>query len=660
MSPSMRESSDPEVGLGHVTAESRVGDEAADALDLGFDMEAALEVESVSDSDDGGDKADFDTDLCVLPKTKSPGAASSPQRSPIGISLSPQRSPIGQRPRSWPSPATGREGDRLEATSWAWAPGGPEFVGSDASCSSGAHCDQVSQIARCSACQGAHPSSTPCSGRRCSSAQRWGDRFSARSRGLLPDFFTAEEGVSVEGRPVSRDIAEELRLGASRLFRDAERRALRSAGELTGLQGLLGEYECPTFLCLVCFENQSRESRLKLSGCKVEGHSCCEECAASFFKSRIQLGRVFELCCPIGAADGGCGLGDGPSEPAAALREEVEVVLSSDQLTLEKYHRFLQTKVDSQLRECPDCQRLCSPELDSDERPLPDMACIGCGADFCYYHAAAHRDDSCEEYEVRLTAETKKISEAFGTKDCPKCTRQTMKNGGCNHMTCQVCRCEWCWICREMLTHRGPHSEDPVYWHYSEENVDSGCQQFAQAGAHPDVEAVRLRRRDRRPTEFMRRVVVPVRFLSVTWLVMCVLLTLFLWLMFYSLSYAVADVFLRLAQGVVRLAGGKNVEGMDQTRTQRLVKPTLYLSAVIGITTFMIPFSAICLIWATIALVIWLFLWIFSRSPFLRRLTLPVTRHHLTFLAFAPLRAVHQFGNATFARLAERAREGQP
>ena len=33
---------------------------------------------------------------------------------------------IANRPRSWPSPATGREGDRLEATSWAWAPGGPE------------------------------------------------------------------------------------------------------------------------------------------------------------------------------------------------------------------------------------------------------------------------------------------------------------------------------------------------------------------------------------------------------------------------------------------------------------------------------------------------------------------------------------------------------
>jgi hypothetical protein len=44
----------------------------------------------------------------------------------------------------------------------------------------------------------------------------------------------------------------------------------------------------------------------------------------------------------------------------------------------------------------------------------------------------------------------------------------------------------------------------------------------------------------------------------------------------------------------------------------------------------------------------------------LRRLVTPVTHHHFRFLVFAPLRAVHQFANATFARLAERAREAQP
>jgi hypothetical protein len=174
------------------------------------------------------------------------------------------------------------------------------------------------------------------------------------------------------------------------------------------------------------------------------------------------------------------------------------------------------------------------------------------------------------------------------------------------------------------------------------------------------VNLVRLQRRDRRPTQLMRRIVMPVRLLSVALLVTCVLLTLLLWLMFYSCSYAVADTFLHIAQGVSRLTGGKPIQGMDQTRTQSLVKPTLYLAAAIGTVLFLTPFVPISIIWALLATVIWCLLWTVSRAPVLRRFTTPVTRHHYRFLAFAPLRAVHQFGNAAFARLAERAREAQP
>lgn len=646
MSSSPSEGSEPEGSAQHSPIRI-LGDEGALTVETEADLENALEVVSVTESE------------CPM---------------------------IGRRPQSWPVPSAcyaDCENVRMEAAGWAWAPGAIEITGT---CTS--------------SCSSALPRSSPpnsvCSGRvwpgtssqfqrRCSSARRSGDRlclssnrFSGRSRLNLPcrldrclgaggipsakvgatldawAFGQGGDSTADDARPMSRDIADELRLGASRLFRDAERRAVLSAG-------LTGPYECQTFLCLVCYENTAAASRLNLGGCKVDDHGCCEECAANFFRSRIEQGRVFELYCPIGAADGGCGLSEGPSEPAAATSEEVERILRDDEKSLDKYKRFLKTKVDSALRECPDCQCLCSPTLDADERPVPEMTCSSCGSHFCYYHAAAHRDSSCEEYEVWLTAETKRISEAFGTKDCPRCTWQTMKNGGCNHMTCQVCRCEWCWICGEMLTTRGPHGEDPIYWHYSDENVDSGCQQFAEPGAHPNIDAVRLRRRDRRPTELMRSVVFPVRLLAVSWLVLCVLLTLLLWLIFYGFSYAVADTFLHFVQGVNRLSGGKSpIQGMDQSRTQRLVKPTLYFSAAIGTIVFLTPFIPLSLAWAVVAIVIWAVLWCISRMPVLRRCIMPITRHHFRFLAFAPIRAVHQCGNATFAHLAERAREAQP
>jgi len=208
------------------------------------------------------------------------------------------------------------------------------------------------------------------------------------------------------------------------------------------------------------------------------------------------------------------------------------------------------------------------------------------------------------------------------------------------------------------MTIRGPHSEDPVYWHYSDENVDSGCQQFAEPGAHPNAEAVRLRRRDRRPTDLMRRIVVPVRFLAVSLLVTCVLIALVLWMMFYSLSFAVADTFVRIAQGAQHPC--EHVEGLDQARTQKLVKPTLYFAALIGTVLFLTPFIPLTLAWGLLASLIWVILWALSHAPVFHRFFTPITQHHWRFLAFAPHRAVHQFGNATFARLAERARDAQP
>ncbi|XP_065891990.1 E3 ubiquitin-protein ligase parkin-like [Dysidea avara] len=33
------------------------------------------------------------------------------------------------------------------------------------------------------------------------------------------------------------------------------------------------------------------------------------------------------------------------------------------------------------------------------------------------------------------------------TKNCPRCKSAIEKNGGCNHVTCLICKFEFCWPC---------------------------------------------------------------------------------------------------------------------------------------------------------------------------------------------------------------------
>jgi len=321
----------------------------------------------------------------------------------------------------------------------------------------------------------------------------------------LPPLQPLQASMEEEPRPaLARDISTNTLNSRSSAFATQAAAAFRrsSSRVLTTIignagQGSFADAAFPegnepieTFCCAVCYENVGLDSRRILQACGRDDHGICETCARIYFKGCIDDGRVEDLYCPIGVAAKGC-ITEDPENPVIvkATDEELEELFAEEPEVVEKFKRFRHQRLDPTLRECPQCQVLCSPQLDEEAKIKPEMHCESCGADFCYYHSWGHRNDgSCEEYAARLVRETRQNASKFGMKPCPECSFQTEKNGGCNHMTCQQCHGNWCWICSNTI-------EGSVGWHYSSWNHESGCQQFADPNAHPDQEEVKRVRR---------------------------------------------------------------------------------------------------------------------------------------------------------------------
>jgi hypothetical protein len=79
-------------------------------------------------------------------------------------------------------------------------------------------------------------------------------------------------------------------------------------------------------------------------------------------------------------------------------------------------------------------------------------ACVDCGVLSAHHSTASGTWRSCEE-AVRERDGTR-ATEAWlceKAKRCPKdhggCGALTQRDGGCSHITCRVCRFQWCWLC---------------------------------------------------------------------------------------------------------------------------------------------------------------------------------------------------------------------
>ncbi|NXA45501.1 RN19A ligase, partial [Nothocercus julius] len=207
--------------------------------------------------------------------------------------------------------------------------------------------------------------------------------------------------------------------------------------------------ECP--LCLL------RHSKDRFPDIMTCHHRSCVDCLRQYLRIEISESRV-NISCPE------CSERFNP--------HDIRLILNDD-ILMEKYEEFMLRRW---LVADPDCRWCPAPDcgyavIAFGCASCPKLTCgrEGCGTEFCYHCKQIwHPNQTCDAarqeraQSLRLrTIRSSSISysqesgaAADDIKPCPRCAAYIIKmnDGSCNHMTCAVCGCEFCWLCMKEIS----------------------------------------------------------------------------------------------------------------------------------------------------------------------------------------------------------------
>lgn len=113
-----------------------------------------------------------------------------------------------------------------------------------------------------------------------------------------------------------------------------------------------------------------------------------------------------------------------------------------DEINQQLFSRYLSLNAD--IRTCPKQGCKFSGVLDAKSNCQTPLVCDDCGTQWTDAGASAAK--RCVFGFLPDWSETWKL---FFAQRCPGCGIWINKNGGCNHMTCQKCKYEFCWVCSQ-------------------------------------------------------------------------------------------------------------------------------------------------------------------------------------------------------------------
>lgn len=207
--------------------------------------------------------------------------------------------------------------------------------------------------------------------------------------------------------------------------------------------------ECP--LCLL------RHTRDRFPDIMTCHHRSCADCLRQYLRIEISESRV-NISCPE------CSERFNP--------HDIRMILN-DRVLMEKYEEFMLRRW---LVADPDCRWCPAPDcgyavIAFGCASCPKITCgrDGCGTEFCYHckqlwhpnqTCDAARQQRAQSLRLRpfrsssLSYSQESGAAADDIKPCPRCAAYIIKmnDGSCNHMTCAVCGCEFCWLCMKEIS----------------------------------------------------------------------------------------------------------------------------------------------------------------------------------------------------------------
>jgi hypothetical protein len=196
------------------------------------------------------------------------------------------------------------------------------------------------------------------------------------------------------------------------------------------------------YICKICEEDILEEENK--NKCKICNNYFCNDCIFSYIKETIKNGKYI-IKCPDSDCDSI--ISKEIINKILSFNESNDFEVKNLKALLEKNKTKEIVLSNPDLMFCPivNCEGYCYKKTNKKFNicNMGHKFCPTCGELY-------HKNGKCKE-EEKVNELFEQYYKKYKLKKCPYCQIVTLKNGGCNHITCLYCGKNWCWLCNELF-----------------------------------------------------------------------------------------------------------------------------------------------------------------------------------------------------------------